>query len=820
MLEVLIFASQNFTNIEFSKLDYCIPLQNLSPPIMHKKTNHIYIRSIAVAILLVCFSTALFAQQAICNISGIVTDENSEPIPYSSVALYLDSTAVAGVVTDIDGKFSLKAKQSGKEHQLAIEFIGYEKLSLPITPSKPLINIDTIALSENTTMLGEVVVSAKEAEKRSSVEHTTINASASMASSKGTAIDILRSASSVSISNDEISIRGNKNILVLMDGVPSTVSDLSTIPAANIQSIDVITNPDASHDSGGTGGIINILSKRSSSEGLSGMVAANYGFNHFANGNIALSLNRKKSSWRFNYNAKYEDDEIISILNREVHSSGYEVFQQMYSNRYTLNNNISLGADFRINPTNRLNADIKLIIPRLNIEQNLHNTLTNHEEFRHNNVTWNRENIEGSLTYNHIIKPDISDLTIRGSISKIWGHRPSYYYLEGEPIHRSNSGGSPFITAIQADYKHKFSTGMLSTGIKLTYRRNDVYHDFYSLTDDEWTFSDEMSKDMLHAELVPAVYAMFSSRIGSHFSYKIGLRGEFSTVTISSRHETIYEQKNSFFLAPSLSGTYKLSKNQDLSIALSRRIGRPTYPQLIPYMSMVDATTYEQGNMYLKPEKTTKLDLSYSLKVDAFSLFANGYLNYTTDYISQITKMDGERLITTYANADYDLKAGLELSLIVTPTKWINLSASANTYYITTKGSFEGALLNNHGWTNNSNLTLNFTLWKGGDLQLQYFITSPQHYPQLTSSLTHQMNIGFKQRLLKGSLTLSALVTDLFDTSRWEIWSHNNLFDLTNSSTNKSRMLWVGVAYNFNSFKQKGNQNAETDRSLIRLGLN
>ena len=134
-------------------------------------------------------------------------------------------------------------------------------------------------------------------------------------------------------------------------------------------------------------------------------------------------------------------------------------------------------------------------------------------------------------------------------------------------------------------------------------------------------YSDEMSKDMLHTELVPAAYATFASRIGKKFSYKVGLRGEFSTVTLHSNHDAIEERNNSFFFAPSLSGTYKLADNQDLSLALSRRIGRPTYPQLIPYMSMVDATTYEQGNMHLAPEKATKVDLSYNFSSQAVNLF-------------------------------------------------------------------------------------------------------------------------------------------------------------------------------------------------------
>ena len=777
------------------------------------------IKLITALLMLFCSPITVFAQRAICSISGKVIDEKQNPVSYASVAIYNGSVPLTGVITDDDGKFLLKINQSSNEYRLAVKFIGYAKFEGRITPDKPRINLGVIVLKEDALALGEVVVTGKEVAQKSTVEHTTINGSANMASSKGTAIDVLRSASSVSITNDEIAIRGNKNILVLMDGVPTTASDLSTIPAANIQSIEVITNPDASHDAGGTGGIINIISKRSRAEGFSGMLAANYGFSHFANGNISLSSNREKSSWRFSYNTRYEDDVINSTLNRKVHGTGYEVFQQMQSTRYTFNNNLSLGADFRINPRNRLSVDAKAIIPRLNIKQDLHNTFVDHEEFRHNDVTWNRKNIEASVAYTHIIKPDVSDITVRSSVSKIWGERPSHYWVNGIENNRSVSGGSPFIPTIQADYKHKFKAGTLATGAKLTYRRNDVYHEFYQLSGNEWMYSDEMSKDMLHTELVPAAYATFASRIGKKFSYKVGLRGEFSTVTLHSNHDAIEERNNSFFFAPSLSGTYKLADNQDLSLALSRRIGRPTYPQLIPYMSMVDATTYEQGNMHLAPEKATKVDLSYNFSSQAVNLFVNGYLSHTTDYISQMTKMDNERLITTYANADSDIKTGVEVSLKVTPAKWMNFSVGANTYYVTTEGVFEGMHIDNQGWTNNSNLLLDFVPWKGGDLQLQYFITTPQYYPQLTTSLTHQMNMGIKQRFMKGAMTASILVTDVLNTAKWDVWSNNSLFNLKNSSTNKSRMIWLGVSYNFNSFKQKSNQKTETDRSLIKLGL-
>ena len=784
-----------------------------------------------LSFILLILNINIFAQNNISLIKGKVTDENDLALPYVSIAVYQDNKIITGTITNDDGVFTLKVQRSDKEICLTFDFVGYVKEEMRLIPDKATFDIGDIILKENVVMLDDVVVSSTAVSHKSTVEHTTINASANMASSKGSALDILSTSSSVSIQNEEISIRGNKNILVLMDGIPTTITDLSTIPAANIKSIDVITNPDASYDSEGTGGIINIIMKKENAKGFSGAAAANYGFNHFVTGNAAFSYNGRNTSYRFNYNTKYEDDVINSSLYRFMKESGNIIKQQMISDRYTFNNNVSLGADFRINKKNTLTLDFRYMSPKLNVKQNLHNIIeisdVVEEENRHNDVTWNRDNIEAVIMFRHIIKPDVSDISFRGSVSKIWGRRPSYYHVGDILQNYSNSGGSPFITNFQADYKQKLDKGSLSAGLKITYRSNDIYHDFYSWENGEWIYSQSFSNDLLHTEMIPAAYIMFSSKNIGKFSFKAGLRGEYSIVTLDSRHENIKSEDDDIFVAPSLSGTYKLSDKQDLSLAFSRRIGRPTYPQLNPYMSMIDAMTYEQGNMYLHPEKTSKLDLTYNIKGERFNIFADAYLNYTTDYISQITKVVDGLLLTTYINSAYDIKSGFDVSIKVFPSKWMTATLSSNTFYVKTCGQLKESEydfniidIDNEGWSNSSNIMLDFIPRKTTSLQVQYFIMTPQYYPQLTTSFTHKMNVGVKQKLLKGALTLSMLVTDVFDTYKWEVHSFNRIYDLTNTSKQKSRMLWIGISYNFNSYKQnKAEKSGDSERNLIKFGL-
>ena len=491
-----------------------------------------------ILIFLVCIPS--FAQSKV-NILGTVTDTVGEPAPYASVVLARDGAIVTGGMTDDNGRFQIKV-DAGK-YTLTAEFIGYSKETMQVEVKASRLDIGTIVLEESVQSLSEAVVSAKQEVKKSSVEHTTINADSNISGAKGSVLDILRTASSVSIASDKsITVRGKSNILVLIDGVPTTVTDLESIPAANVKSVDVITNPDARYDSEGTGGIINIVSKKQNASGLSGIVGANYGFNHFANGNFAIVSNTPKVSWRLNGNVKYEDDIIDGSLFRRFVSSGNSIQQQFHSAKTTFNGNIGAGATFRPDKKNTVAVDLKLLLPRYNTKQDFRNTYSSggsqNMENRYSDVTWNRENLDASASWRHLLQPDFSEFTLGGNVSKIWGHRPSLYYLEGKQVGKSDSGGSPFISSVQGDFKFKFAPGVLDFGAKMTFRMNDQYSEFFTRSGEQWVPSPEFSADLLHQEYVPALYALFSSKDAGRFSYKAGLRVEYSIVKLHSDKES------------------------------------------------------------------------------------------------------------------------------------------------------------------------------------------------------------------------------------------------------------------------------------------
>ncbi|MBQ0080844.1 MAG: TonB-dependent receptor [Alistipes sp.] len=779
-------------------------------------------KRVSLLVWLLIYSALCFAQQR--SVTGFVRELSGNPIPYASVVLEQDGKIITGAVSDSEGRFLLKVPEG--KYSFSAEFIGYSKLQKTIEISSQGLNLGDVFLEELVQSVKEVVISTEKNAVKASIERTVISTNANISSSKGSVLDILRSLASVSVTSDGLlSVRGKSNVLILMDGVPSTMTDLESIPASNVESVELITNPGAKYDSEGTAGIINILSRKPSRTGLSGLFGASYGFNHFTRANFILANNRPNLSWRVGGNVKYEDDLIQGSLLRDFHSIAKSLEQNIRSKKTSVNSQFSAGVTYRPNKKNTLALDVRLLLPRYNTKQNFFNTYLLEDipssENRYSDVTWNRENLEASLSWTRILKPDASKFTLGYNVSKIWGHRPSLYFLEGQQVGVSDSGGSPFITSLQADFEFKYEPGTLEFGAKLTFRRNNQYSRFYTKDEDEWVISSRLSSELLHKELVPALYASFLSKRYGRFSFKAGLRTEFSVTKLHSSQASIDKKKYDFFLAPSFMGKLFINKQQEICLAYGRRIGRPTYPQLNPYMSMIDATTFEQGNPELAPEKSNNIDLSYSLKKRSISLFMDLYLSHTKDYITQISQLDSsDNLLLTYVSCSSDIKSGLDLSLKLSPVKWVNLTLSTNTFYTNCKDESKQQYINNHGWSNNSNLLFNFNLFKNTTLQIQYFVYTPQYYPQFTTSFNHYVNLGLKQRLCDGALSLYVNVTDLLGTDRWKVHSSNIVFNLKNRTMRKSRMVWVGFSYNFKSFKQQNKQTKiNMERSRLNLGL-
>lgn len=765
------------------------------------------------------------------SISGKLIDYSTkEPIEYASIIIYKlpDTVLVTGSITNNKGEFTLKKILTGK-YLLKYSFVGYQTALNNIEINNSSISLPyPLTLKTASNQLSEIQITENQIEKQISIEKTKINVSQNISSSFGSVSDILKSQSIVNIDHENnVYLRGNKNILILIDGVPTTISSLNSIPASTVESIEVISNPDAKYDAEGTGGIINIVSKTTNKSGFSGASSINYGLNNRING--GLSFNYSKGIWNigFNYNGRFEKSDVKSSLERKINSSGIGIEQDIKS--IQTNRNQTAGLLLSVKPSKKeiISLNTKLIFPEFYNIQNINGRQTNDtlQDIifnRKNDITFARKVFEAKLSYKNIFEKNKNELSIDASFSKTKGNRPATYYVDNILIQESTGGGSPTNAIFQIDYlKSVFNSGRIECGLKGFSRWNNFNYSFYDLD----TISNKMelnslySNDLEHQEYIYSTYLMYSDSIFKKVFYKIGGRLEYNTSELIQKSNNEKINKEYIFPFPFLLLKYNLDKNQNLSLSLNRRITRPTYPQINPFINMIDQMTYETGNKKLEPEILDKLEINYSFIKEKIQLRTNLYFSTIQDYITQISILDNNKLLITYINGNRQNKIGCDLDISYTFNKYLSINPSLSLFKTNSSGQYNGVDLhtNNFAWT--SNIKTIIKPEKQTEIQVLFNYNSPISLPQFDLSNIYYVDIALKRAFLKNKFSASITLTDVFNTYSWKINSDNNVYRLYNYNKGVTRVLWIGLTYNFNSFKAtKMQDNKDNDSGIIKLG--
>ncbi len=477
-----------------------------------------------------------------------------------------------------------------------------------------------------------------------------------------------------------------------------------------------------------------------------------------------------------------------------------------------------------------LSGSFKFVKPDLANSQQISGTQEN-DTFppvyynRLNEITYSRHNIESILSYRHSFIPGKHELSFSGSYSKTKGSRPADYYIEGQLLQKSSGGGAPTNAAIQADYTRTvFSSGKLEAGLKGFTRWNSFKYTFYNLdtVTNEWILEPDFSNDLDHRENIYSGYAMYSDSLFKHSFFKVGARLEISTSELIQRSVTDTVSKTYLFPFPYLLIKRNLTKNQSIALSFNSRITRPTYPQLNPYVNVIDQTTYETGNKNLDPERLYKTELNYSFLKEKTQFTANLYGSATRDFITQVTRLiPPDTLILTYVNGKITYKTGGESDFTYIFNKYFSINPSISLFYLKTKGQVDDIDLGTENWAWTGNLKAIFKPDQKTELQLFLNYNSPVSLPQFDLDEIFYTDISARRNFFKKQLTISLTLTDVFNTSDWNIKTDNTAYYLTNHSKSSTRILWLGLSFNFNSNNgkkiQKGVEDEE-DKQKIRIG--
>ena len=767
------------------------------------------------------------------SVSGKLLDgSNREPLCYASAVLYAlpDTAMVTGVITDDKGGFSFDGVKPGK-YLLRTSFVGYKTLDRVVEVNSSSLRIGEPLYMTSAIELEEVVVTGTVRERQVTAEKTKVNVSKSVASASGNIADILRAQPGVTMDADgNVYLRGNKNILVLMDGVPTTMSGLGSMPSANVDNIEIITSPSVKYDAEGTGGIINIVTrKQTSMQGMSGRVNLNYGLSNEVFG--GLDLQYRKGIWAmdFGYNGRYSPNTVEGYLYREIYDSGMKLRQDFVAGQTGQSQGAQVFISATPSPKNVFTLNVKTMFPKFTNEQDIEGTQTvggeNRAFRRRNETTFSRKVIEGSFSYRHIFEKNAHELSFDATFSRTKGNRPSRYFSDGLLTQRSSGGGAPTNATLQADYmKSVGSHGRIEAGVKGFKRWNNFLYEFsdYDLDMNQWISNHTFSNDLEHDEYIASAYLMYSDKLSDQWSYKAGARLEYSTSSLHQKSIGERIEKDFWHPFPFLSVQYRVNDNHQFDLSFNRRITRPTYPQLNPIVYVVDHTFHETGNKDLNPEVADKFELNYTFRKGQGHITAGLYYSTIQDYITQVTHLASpENLAMTYANGGRDRQVGLTLDFGNRLFPWLTMNREITVFYTRTTGIYKGMSLHSEDVAFSTSSTVTVNLGKKTDVEVFMNLVSAVDRPQFKFRPVTYADASVKHRFLNGRLTASMTLTDVLDSDKWRAFSRIEPFKLRNYSKEDTRTFFVGLTYNFNSFqmnKRMQQKKQEEGGNSIRLG--
>lgn len=694
----------------------------------------------------------------------------------------------------------------------AVEEINLNKLSLKNT-QKPLI----VLLKANTT-LEEVTVTGQKKSIRQEGDKLVFDVSKSAMAIGGTADEILKKTPMVHMRSDgTVTIVGKGTSMILLDGMPISKDILQSIPSSNIQKIEVITNPDASYDAAGAG-IINIISKKNQFQTSYTLVDASVSKGKRFRESIGIQSGYMLKKWKFDAKYRYfpsqvqYEDRFHRIIGSESSAQYAKMDQIVEKNRNIPNrHSFSLASTYQINEQLRVYADGNHIITGSNSNDNgLNLGLKNGESFQLQNSTygttnshstivnygssWNskdkhhRLNFDGSHTFYRYKKND--------NIREIYTETDA---RESSKINNNNNRIN--ISLFKTDYSWKpTKSTKLDLGLKLTQSSNRSSLLFSQFDGNNWITEENEFNSYHYKENISAAYVSFDTRINK-LQIKAGLRMEHTDakgISALNNRSLIDSGYNDLF--PSLSLTYPLAKDWEISANYQKRITRPQYQLLNPYKIYIDSLSIISGNPMLKPELTNYFETAISFKKLA-SLKVN-YSRTKNSIQTIIRQLEEGSLITmaTYENLNHADALNFTLSVPYQKGRFTSYNAVSFTKNFV-KADIQGQLFDfkKPFWYfytyNEFRISDTWSLELTGSYNTSGLMGIFVFDPKLNVSA------AVKKVLIKDKLTLNLSANDIFNKDLVRTRTTLNNFNLQYRGFEDNRYIRLALSYKIGNSK-------------------
>ncbi|MEZ0184059.1 MULTISPECIES: TonB-dependent receptor domain-containing protein [Flavobacterium] len=779
------------------------------------------------------------------TVSGKITEKsNNAPISYATVSIKDNGKVVSGVNTDDNGDFTFK-NLTLKSYTIEIQYIGFRKYigSIILSENKKSATVN-VSLEEEATQLKGVNIVAERSTIEQKIDRKVVNVGKDLTTAGASASDIMNNIPSVNVDQDgKLSLRGNDNVRVLIDGRPSNIDPaqlLKQIPSTSIKKIELITNPSAKYNPEGMSGIINIILHKNANTGFNGSYSGGITFGETAKYNQSLDLNYKTGKVNFFGNVgqnfgKYQNEGFMRRLD-----------QNIVQNIDVLNDNDSylykIGMDYLIDDHNTLS---------IYTNQNKSNGkgFVN-TDIDYNNVAdsdiyniFQKSSYSGpdqvgtyNLAYKHIFKKEGHTLDFEGNYSDNKEDQYASFDTKTTKLDNTSSSiifndyikGTRKLTTLNLDYVNPLNEKTtLEAGAEARLTRTD---NDYTTGNPLMPIADRVSNYTYDTDIYSA-YVTFGQKF-KKFSYQVGARFESYKVAANLNYGKDKFDDDYITLYPSAYLTYNLNEKNTLQFSYSRRVDRPSLEQTKPIREFATPLVTSLGNPELRPQFTNSVEVNYTKTLEKGSFTAGVFVRSINDQISRILYPDpadasGEKQIMTFTNYDNNTAYGFEASFNYKITKWWDIQPSIDFSSI----NQEGIVFLYDPVTKKSNplerkitvaafngrMNSNFKVNKRLSFLLFGFYRGATDGLQNNSHEMYKMDIGSRYTLLNNKMNISLRFNDVFNTMKYA-FDTMYPYPQLGQFTWESQTVYLGLTYNFGGAKIKNLQRKQREDNTNKGG--
>ncbi len=770
-------------------------------------------------------------------IKGKVIDSSTKKvIDYANVSLFSakDSSVINGTVSNSKGEFIITNVRPGK-YYAKISFVGYKSTvitNINITSKSQAAELGLVSIVPSSIQMSGVVVRADKEMIVTNLDKQVINVDKDLVSSSGSALDVMQNIPAIQVDIDgNISLRGNSNVTILVDGKPSGFSGLSSndvltqIPANSIQSVEVVTNPSSKYDPDGTAGIINIVLKKKSNPGFNGVFNLNAGTGNKYNGTANFNYRTGDLNFFGDIGGRFNQFNRTGLSDRtNTYGSNLNYLDQTNSSKNNFNmGNFHFGTEYMLNDFNTISGSVQYRRFYSTNSGGISNyqldSASTLEDYFLTNTSGNRslQGINYSLDYTKDFEQKGRQLTadimyLDFSMNSASITDMNYLLTGGSTSSLPSSSinntyaNSNKLLIIQSNYVQPFSkTSRLEAGFKSSIRNLGMDYNYfnYDPSGNDWINNLGRSNNFSYQEQIHAIYAIYTGSIGG-FKFQGGLRGEDAITKSTLLNEGTTYNSHYYSLYPSIYFAYDFSPVDEFRVSYTRRVDRPKPWNLNPFINYSDSLNLSKGNPNLMPQYTDSYEMGYSSFIFNINVYAALFLKQTTGLITRISTLQNNGItMTSFQNIASQKNYGSELVGNGRITSWWNYNANVSYFrtdisdpvYVTGVNGYS------YSWTGRANTTLK--LDKTLSFQVSYTYNSPTVTPQGRSDALYFTDLALKKDFMDGNLSVTLRATDIFNTRKYSGTTYGTGFSLFSEGQRDSRIYYLGISYNLNNFKNK-----------------